>query len=422
MLQLSILGISLLIRLSNTPFDYCLLIKESGMNPFIRDIAHRLQDKFHHIVGYFFCINNNKVFFDSFPDYSDNCRAMSDYLLETSDYKIYWAVKIIPTFDTDARIHFVQKSDKWKYIYHTLTSKYLFSTHGAFGWANPKRQMFVCFWHGTMLKRIAYMQDPIRNKYSNRSPRYFSAPSEFYMPLFAKSFNRGVEDILLTGFPRIDFLLEDNDSFSKLGIDSSLYKKVIMYLPTFRQPMGGGYTDTNRNIFQDDVINFLDESSLKKWNDFFDKHGILLMVKPHPSDKNQLSNITYSNIRIVPHSVLLEKDIQLYSLLRYSDALITDFSSVYCDYLVLDRPIGFMLSDIDDYSKGRGFVFDKPLDVLPGFKIWGESDFVNFINEVSEDIDSTKQLRLKLQPMYNKYVDGCFCERIARIINMNVKA
>lgn len=386
-----------------------------------RDIVHKLIQYIYNFIGLFYKINSNKVFFDSFPDYSDNARAFSDYLVSHSNYDIYWAVKNLPSFKVNPKIHFIRKQDKGKYIYHTLTSMYLFSTHGAFHRANPKRQIYLCFWHGTMLKRIAYMQDPVRNKYCNHTVRFFSSPSEFYTPLYAKSFNRKEQDVLLTGYPRIDFLLNDNDSFVKLGIDIEKYNKVIMYLPTFRQPISGGYTDTTKNVFKDDVVDFTSADSLDIWNNFFKERGILLVVKPHPSDKNQLAKTDLSNILVIPHSTLLEKDIQLYSLLHYADALITDFSSVYCDYLVLNRPIGFMLSDMDEYSKGRGFVFEKPLDVLPGYKIFGENDFVAFCNEISKDIDSTIELRTELQPMYNKYTDGCFCERVARMLNMKVR-
>lgn len=391
------------------------------MTAVIGDIIHYFGVKYHNLIGCFFRIRNNKVFFDSFPDYSDNSRAMSDFLLARSDYDIYWAVNKLPSFRTDPQIHFVLKSEKWKYIYHTLTSKYLFSTHGAFSWANPQKQYFLCFWHGTMLKRIAFMQDPLRYKYYNSNVRFFSSPSETYSHLFAKSFNRSIETILLTGYPRIDFLLNGNDSLVKLGIDNTMYEKIVMYLPTFRQPSGGEYTDSTKNVFEDDFLNFADASSLGRWNSYFKEKGILLIVKPHPSDKNQLVENIMSNIVVIPHSKLLENDIQLYNVLHYADALITDFSSVFCDYMILDRPIGFMLSDIEEYSNGRGFVFEDPINKLPGYRIYDEKGFVAFCNEISKGEDSTKQLRHSLQPLYNTYTQGCFCERIANIINMEIR-
>lgn len=391
------------------------------MNPILREIAHRLQDAMHHTLGYLFPINSKKVFFDSFPDYSDNSRAMSDYLITHSEYEIYWAVNEIPSFNVDKCIHFVLKSNKYKCIYHTLTSKYLFSTHGAFPWANPQRQLYVCFWHGTMLKRIGCMQDPIGNKYNNRTVTKFTAPSNFYTEFFARSFNRENSDIIITGYPRINFLKEKNDSLDRLNIKVEAGLRVIMYLPTFRQPAGGGYVDTGKNVFKEDVIDFTSGESLSKWNNFFASKNIILLVKPHPSDKNQLAELKLSNIRIIPHSLLQEKDIQLYQVLHYADALITDFSSVFCDYLVLNRPIGFMLSDVNEYAQGRGFVFENPMEYLPGYKLFNESDFIDFCNDISDGIDKSKNEREKLQPIYNKYMEGDFCERIARFLNLSIK-
>ena len=74
----------------------------------------------HIIIGIFILIKKNKVFFDSYPDYSDNCRAMSDYLLKNSNYKIYWAVNTIPSTNEDNNIIFVKKANKLSYIYNTL--------------------------------------------------------------------------------------------------------------------------------------------------------------------------------------------------------------------------------------------------------------------------------------------------------------
>lgn len=390
------------------------------MNQQIRLVSHILRDFLHSVVGCFIPIKENKIFFDSYPDYSDNCRAMSDYLVEHSDYDIYWAVNKIPTYPTNPKIHFVEKKHKWAYIYHSLSSRFLFSTHGAFSWSNKKRNEFVCFWHGTMLKKVACLQDPIRNKYYNKNVTYYSAPSNYYTSIFAQSFGRPIDEIKVTGYPRIDFLINNNKSVEKLNINLSGFKKVIMYLPTFRQPIGGGYTDSSINIFKDDIIDFTSSKSLNLWNDYFKKLDILLIVKPHPSDKNQLDYINLSNISIIPHQTLLDNDIQLYSILHFADALITDYSSVFCDYLVLDRPIGFILSDISEYAQGRGFVFDNPIEMLPGTKIFDENEFRRFVEDVAKNIDPTKSMRAKLQPMYNTFTHGCFCERIAKMINLKM--
>jgi len=63
---------------------------------------------------------------------------------------------------------------------------------------------------------------------------------------------------------------------------------------------------------------------------------------------------------------LQREEISLYQLLGSSSALITDFSSVWTDYLVLDRCIGFLVPDLNDYKSGRGLYPDDITDWLPG--------------------------------------------------------
>ena len=65
----------------------------------------------------------------------------------------------------------------------------------------------------------------------------------------------------------------------------------------------------------------------------------------------------------------------MYVLLRNADALITDYSSAYFDYMLLNRPIAFTVEDIEEYRKKRGFVFDNPFEYMPvrrliPMKIW----------------------------------------------------
>ena len=73
-------------------------------------------------------------------------------------------------------------------------------------------------------------------------------------------------------------------------------------------------------------------------------------------------------------------NIQLYSLLGSVDILLTDFSSIYIDYLLLNRPIGFVAADFYEYSNSRGFVFDNPNDYMPGAKISSLKELKTFLH------------------------------------------
>ena len=371
-------------------------------------------------INALFVKNRRKLFFESFPDYSDNSRAFSDFLFThgyTAKYRIYWAVDSLPDI-TDERIHFVLKKDRLRYIYHTITSFYLFSTHGAFSWCNPHLQKYVCFWHGTMLKRICQMRNPDDTDYLRQAWK-FVAPSNYYVKYFSLSFGRNEDEILPLGYPRCDLLFQSNDSLLHLGIDVQGKTKIVVYMPTFRQPVGGGYTDSTKNVFEEDFIKFSDSTSIEKWNTFFKKRNIILIVKPHPSDKNAVRcDEKYKNIRIITSDKLQQNNVQLYSLLANADALVTDFSSVYCDFLLLDRPIGFVVTDIEEYGHGRGFVFDNPLDYMPGSIISTENEFVDFFDKLNIGQDLTKEKRDKLRLVFNQYQGGNNCKRIAEAIGL----
>lgn len=73
-----------------------------------------------------------------------------------------------------------------------------------------------------------------------------------------------------------------------------------------------------------------------------------------------------SNVLVFSDADFAAEGIRLYDLLARSDALITDFSSVFADYLLCDKPIAFDISDIDVKSDGlRGFVVDDPCNICP---------------------------------------------------------
>lgn len=382
-------------------------------------LRHKVVRQIKYCINALFIKNRRKLFFDSFPDYSDNSRAFSDFLLcngYSPKYKIYWAVNIIPEYK-DERIHYVLKKNKISYFYHTVTSYFLFSTHGAFNWCNPHLQKFVCFFHGSALKKFCRMQNSDNDYYLEQAWK-FTAPSDFYVGVFAQAFGRKKEEILLLGYPRCDLLFQPNDSLNRIGIELKNNTKIVVYMPTFRQPVSGAYEDSKKNVFEEDFIKFSDSFEIEKWNSFLSERNIILIVKPHPSESNIVKCDNCQNIKVITNDDLQHHNVQLYSLLANADALITDYSSVSCDYLLLDRPIGFVITDIEEYEHGRGFVFEPPTDYMPGSIIANEREFSEFFNELQHGRDKTKEKRDQLKLVFNKYNDGKNCERIAETIGL----
>ena len=101
----------------------------------------------------------------------------------------------------------------------------------------------------------------------------------------------------------------------------------------------------------------------------------------------------------------------MYEMIARTDALITDFSSVAIDYILVDKPIGFTLDGLADYAKTRGFAFEDPREYMPGEHLYNLDDLEKFIKNVSNGVDLGKELRSKvIDETHNKTDD--YCKRI----------
>lgn len=114
-------------------------------------------------------------------------------------------------------------------------------------------------------------------------------------------------------------------------------------------------------------------------------------------------------------------NIQLYELLAGSDALITDYSSVYFDYLLTNKPIGITIDDIENYRNTLGFAFENVESILVGEKICEFKDLVLFFDNLINDIDSYYEARRKNCDLFNYYKDNNSTKRVYDFIinNMN---
>jgi len=155
----------------------------------------------------------------------------------------------------------------------------------------------------------------------------------------------------LTGYPRNDALFgtvpgeEVGTAAAALARirDLADRRKLVCYLPTFRE-----WTDESA----------ADRLDLPALDSFLAERDATLVVKTHPRDHlDPPSDLA--------HVVALPEKTDIYPFLRHADALVTDYSSVYFDYLLLDRPIVFYADDLAAYRARRGFYFDYE-SVTPG--------------------------------------------------------
>ena len=73
----------------------------------------------------------------------------------------------------------------------------------------------------------------------------------------------------------------------------------------------------------------------------------------------------------------------LYQLLGHASAVISDVSSVWTDYLSLDRPVAFYVPDLEEMKERRGFNVDDLESLLPGPRIVAPADITAFLDGVA---------------------------------------
>ena len=147
--------------------------------------------------------------------------------------------------------------------------------------------------------------------------------------------------------------------------------------------------------------------------------GVKVVVKLHPlQDLDQYKTMDLDHFVLLSHQEFVRRKMDLYKFMAQSDALITDYSSIFIDYLLLDRPIAFTEDDMDDYT--RGFVFDNPKSYQPGFRIKTKEDFLAFAESLVNGDDDYKSERKRVMALANDYHDGKFCKRALECVGINL--
>ncbi|MFC4448173.1 CDP-glycerol glycerophosphotransferase family protein [Halorussus aquaticus] len=225
----------------------------------------------------------------------------------------------------------------------------------------------VLLWHGLPLKRISWDAEfrhrpaPVRRTQARLSGKFdlLTIPGEGAADVFASGLRIDRERMVATGYPRNDALFAEIPG-EAVGTDAAALDRVrdlaegrdaenadspslVCYLPTFRE-----WTDES-------VADRLDLTALDA---FLAERDATLVVKTHPRETLDLPE-GLSRVVQLPEAT------DVYPLLRHADALVTDYSSLYFDYLLLDRPLVFYPYDLDEYRARRGFYFDYE-SVTPG--------------------------------------------------------
>lgn len=347
--------------------------------------------------------DNKLIFFYSNLGFRDNVKAFYDYLIENGynrDYKIVVSINDYENYvnHKPENVLFLDNKSGIKYF---IKAKYAFYCFGKYPIKPSKSQMVINLWHGMPLKRVGNMERGLENIDYNYFSKIIST-AEIFNPILMKCFHCDRNQVIVTGQPRNDEMFRKNsilDNSVRRGAD-----KVILWLPTYREEQ------------KEFPVSILNKGQADKLNEILKEHNTRLIIKIHPLQEISGVLTKYSYIEFINQEQLNKSQITVYGLLRASDALITDYSSVYFDYMMLNRPIAFTVDDIEQYRCERGFTFDNPYEYMPGAKLKTNEELEKFILNVINGVDEFKKDRENLNHRIHKYNDGNSAERIAEFV------
>lgn len=307
-------------------------------------------------------------------------------------------------------VSFVNRNTKA--IWHQLTSKYIFYSYDEIAKMYPKKnQIILNTMHGSPLKNIGYLASESKFKTLWKRERDFThilCVSDFFKEIIMKAYNVPEHKCLVLGYPRNDLLFKRNINFEELySLDK--YSNKIIWMPTWRRE-----TKTGINRESDIEFPILNVENIGNISKHLKATNTLLVIKPHPFQTElDIFKNKYQNIKILTNEFLNENDIDLYSIFKSFDAMLTDYSSVYFDYLLLDKPIGFTLDDFDVYSEKRGFVVENPIEIMPGPIIKSYTSLIRFIDNIHENTNDFDLKRKDIKNLANKFYDNNSSKRIS---------
>ena len=369
-------------------------------------------------------IDDSLIVFESEGDMSDNAYALYNYLRNNGYLKKYKAVWLVDDTNKYRNCSFGNTEFFKKFPYKTEpkrakylgTCKYYIYDHCNMLRDAEKRdgQKIIYLSHGGILKKAKAKALDFWNN------------DEFYIT--GESFVKGMQDwtdakaeqIIDIGFPRLDYFFSPVSSGAseyagKLRLKD--YRCVILWMPTYRQ-------STNEDLSEDynsteTGLPFLGSlETVEEFNSWLSgKNALCIMKIHHLQKKLDIFDKKFSNIVFLSDTDLSDNGVQLYEIIGLTDALITDWSSVAFDYMLLDKPILFTMDDISDYTRSRGFVCD-PTPLFVGYQCVSRDSFYGALEDVLSGRDAYREARNKLLPSVHTHTDGFASKRIAERLGL----
>lgn len=318
------------------------------------------------------------------------------------------ADEIYPNLDVTIIVHPALAKKRWHTCKVLSTSKYIFTSEAIpFDYINKTQNVYYLGYYSGNFKSDFNAHYLNYHKWYNRAYTNFFSTSFSFSQINALVYNVPLSKFIITGLVRNDNLLlpyqcPQLDEWIKSNVEYEV-KKVFLYTPTHRDYERN--KDIKRSILGFDI----NAVTLEK---FLSDNNAVIIIKIHSHQNAEVLK------KEIPKGILLHQaslNYGLNELLQRADYLITDYTSTYFDYLLLDRPVLFNFYDFEKYKTSRGFSFD-PLDpILAGEKFSDQESMLEKMSMTMKN-DTFKEKRKFVRDLLFKYKDTKAAERVYNYI------
>jgi len=320
---------------------------------------------------------------------SGNLKAFFDYAMKKRDlpYSVYYVTIDEREYEKLMRIYGrgILLGTKLVALKKILSAAIMMTSHGPgifylLKWVRPKVK-FVDVWHGVGFKG----EDPAKISKMHFYSATFVSSAYYKKEIYSKIYGFADDQIIVTGYPRVDMFC-DTDKIAaqvkhELGLNETKY--IVLFAPTYRR--GDDQSEVPFGLSASDF--------LRRLNALCEKIDATLIVRLHMNSKVRIPETDYSRVRILPQKEYPETN----NLLTSVDVVITDWSSIACDFYTLIRPVIYVENPMPSTHVGQ----------IPGVDRIG--DHVRNIEELELSIEKNLKMgKSEIREMISNVLNNCY--------------
>lgn len=286
-------------------------------------------------------------------------------------------------------------------------------------WGMLQGAKCIQLWHGIPLKEIGFQH--VFNSSGDKIPLalLLASAGEFQSLIATSAASEAdwgrwfsFKSFAPIGYPRNDVLFREVSETDAINVDVKTFalvkdakqknKPVILYAPTFRDHV-------NYHWFEKAQIDVLASHCRSQ--------GYLLCVNMHPFEQDHITELR----ALHPELHFVEPGTDIYPIVKYTDVMMTDYSSLAFDFLLLDRPLVFYRPDHEEYiAHARGLIEGRE-NYAPGEIISTISGLIKAVDNAvaavrKPDVDTFRNARESLRKKLFDHGDGKAAQRLSKLI------